>query len=349
MDITTKKAAAMLLAAEPAAGAPLAMAQPADSYPSRPVMVVAGIAAGGPIDLEARLYTPRISALLGQSFVLDFKPGASGTIGAAHVARARPDGHTLMVVLAGFTVFPSFYKDLSFDVVKDFAPVSLMSERTSVLQVPVYFPVRSFPEYIAHARAHPGKINYGTTGAGSITHLAGAWMHWATQTRVTFIPYKGTGPLLLELVAWRVDVASGTLVAALPIIKAGKVRPIAILNDKRSRLMPEVPTVAEQGGVRLQLFQLDRLPRAGGHPGCHSQQAERGVCQSRPRSRSDGGARSRRQHGGGQHARAVPSAHLRRDGALAEDRRGERHQAAGVAGRCCCFLEAASITTKITK
>ncbi len=237
----------MTLGAGATGWAPAAKAQAADGYPARPVMVVAGIAAGGPIDLEARLYTPRIGAMLGQSFVLDFKPGASGTIGAALVARAKPDGYTLMVVSAGFTVFPSFYKDLSFDVVKDFAPVSLMSERTSVLQVPESFPVKSFPEYIAHARANPGKINYGTTGAGSITHLAGAWMHGATGTRVTFIPYKGTGPLLLELVAGRVDVASGTLVAALPIIRQGKVRPIAILNDKRSRLMPEVPTVAEQG------------------------------------------------------------------------------------------------------
>ena len=122
-----------------------------------------------------------------------------------------------------------------------------MSERTSVLQVPVSFPARTFAEYIAYARANPGRINYGTTGTGSITHLAGAWLHGVTNSSVTFIPFKGTGPLLLELVAGRVDVASGTLIVALPLIKTGKVRPLAILNDKRARLLPDVPTVAEQG------------------------------------------------------------------------------------------------------
>jgi tripartite-type tricarboxylate transporter receptor subunit TctC len=235
-------AAAVSALALPAA----ALAQ-ADAFPSRPVTVIASIAAGGPIDLEARLYTPRISALLGQSFVLDFKPGAAGTIGSAYVAKSRPDGYTLLVTSAGFTVFPAFYKDLSFDVVKDFAPISAMSERASVLMVPTSFPVKSFAEYMAYAKANPGKINYGTTGVGSITHLAGAWMHGATGTKVTFIPYKGTGPLLIELVAGRVNVASGTTIAALPLIKQGKVRPIAMLNARRSRQLPDVPTVAEQG------------------------------------------------------------------------------------------------------
>ena len=224
-----------------------AFSQANEAFPTRPVMVIAGIAAGGPIDLEARLYTPRLGALLGQSFILDFKPGAAGTIGAAHVARAKPDGYTLMVISAGFTVFPAFYKDLPFNVVKDFTPISLMSERTSVLQVRPSFPATTFSEYLAYARANPGKSNYGTTGVGSITHLAGAWMHGETNTKVTFIPFKGTGPLLQELVAGRVDVASGTLIATLPLIKSGKVRALAILNDKRSELLPNVQTVNEQG------------------------------------------------------------------------------------------------------
>ena len=219
----------------------------ADPYPARPVTVIASIAAGGPIDLEARLYLPRISTLLGQSFVMDFKPGAAGSIGSGYVAKSRPDGYTLLVTSAGFTVFPAFYKDLTFDVVKDFAPISAMSERASVLMVPAAFPVKSFTEYIAYAKANPGRINYGTTGVGSITHLAGAWMHGATNTRVTYIPYKGTGPLLVELVAGRVDVASGTLIAALPLVKTGKVRPIALLNARRSPKLPDVATVAEQG------------------------------------------------------------------------------------------------------
>lgn len=219
----------------------------ASAYPTKPVVVVAGIAAGGPIDREARLYTAKIATYLGQQFILDFKPGGAGTIGAGHVAKAKPDGYTLLVVSAGFTVFPAFYKNLPFDIITDFAPISVMSERTSVLQVHPAFLAKTFAEYVAYAKAHPGKVNYGTTGAGGIAHLAGAWLHSATNTSVTFVPYKGTGILLLELVAGRIDVASGTLISALPLIKAGKTRALAILNDQRSKLLPDVPTVAEQG------------------------------------------------------------------------------------------------------
>ncbi len=221
----------------------------ADNYPSRAVTVVAAIAPGGGIDTEARTYVTKVSALLGQSFVLDFKPGAAGTIGAGYVAKARPDGYTLHVVAGGFSVFPAFYKDLSFDVVRDFAPISLMSERTSVLQVAPNFPAKNFAEFIAYAKANPGKVNYGTTGAGSITHLAGAWLADATNTKFTFIHYKGTGPLLLELMAGRLDVGSGILAAALPYVKSGKTRAIAMMNEKRSKLLPGLPTVAEQGAA----------------------------------------------------------------------------------------------------
>ncbi len=220
---------------------------PADSYPSRPVTVVAAIAAGGGIDIEARQYLNKLTPMMGQNFLLDFKPGAAGTIGANFVAKARPDGYTLHVVAGGFTVFPAFYKDLSFDVVRDFAPISQMSERTSVLQVANGFPAKTFPEFVAYAKANPGKVNYGTTGAGSITHLSGAWLADVAGIKLTFIHYKGTGPLLLELMAGRLDVGSGILSAALPYVNAGKTRAIAMMNNKRSRQLPSLPTVEEQG------------------------------------------------------------------------------------------------------
>ena len=219
----------------------------AEAYPSKAVTVVAAIAPGGGIDVEARMYTTRISALMGQQFVLDFKPGAAGTIGAAYVARAKPDGYTLHVVGGGFSVFPAFYKDLSFDVVKDFAQISQMSERSSVLQLSPNFPAKNFAEFVVYARANPGKVNYGTTGAGSITHLAGAWLADATNSKITFVHYKGTGPLLIDLMAGRLDIGSGILAAALPYVNTGKTRAIAMLNDKRSSLLPGVQTVAEQG------------------------------------------------------------------------------------------------------
>lgn len=222
-------------------------AQGTDSFPSKPVVVVAGLAPGGPVDLEARVYTNKLTALMGQTFVLDFKGGAAGTIGAGYVAKARPDGYTLLVVSASFTIFPSVYDDLPFDVIKDFAPVSVVSQRTSVLLVNPAFPARNLVEYLGYAKANPGRINYGTTGAGSGSHLAGAWLHTAANSKVTFVHYKGIAQALQEVVAGRIDVSSGTMVLALPLIKSGKAKPVVILNDQRNKLMPDLPTVAEQG------------------------------------------------------------------------------------------------------
>lgn len=231
-----------------ALAAGLSHAQVADEpYPSRPVVLIVSTAAGGPNDNEVRNYLPKISSLLGQPFVMDFKAGAGTTLGAAYVAKARPDGQTLLVATASMTTFPALYKDLSFDIVKDFAPIVQMSERSNVLLVNPAFPVRNFSEYIAFARAHPGKVNFGTSGAGGAGHLAGAWLHGATATEVTFVPYKGTPPLMFDLVAGRVEASAAVLSGAMPLIRAGKVRPIAVMTATRSRMLPDLPTIAEQG------------------------------------------------------------------------------------------------------
>ena len=224
-----------------------AMPQGAADFPSKPVVVIVPIAAGGPIDIETRLHTKKMSEIMPQPFIVDYKPGAGTTLGAAFVARATPDGYTLLTVTGGFTIFPAFYANLSFDTLKDFAPVALMSERTSVLLASPSFAPRSLPEYIAYARANPGRINYGTTGVGSAGHLGGEWLHGLSNTKATFIPYKGAAPEMIDLAAGRIDVASTTLLTALPLIKSGKVRALAILNNKRSSLLPNVPTIAEQG------------------------------------------------------------------------------------------------------
>ena len=222
-------------------------AEPAGAFPLRPVTIIVANTPGGPVDIESRLYAGKLGQLLGQPFVLDFKPGAGGTVGSAFVARSAPDGHTLLAVTAGFTSFPALYRNLPFDTTRDFAPVSLMSQRTSVLLAYPGFAPRNFVEYIAHARANPGRINHGTTGVGGIIHLTGAWMHHATNTTVTFVHYKGAAAELADLAAGRIDVASTTLLAAMPLLKSGKVRALGVLNDKRSRLLPDVPTIAEQG------------------------------------------------------------------------------------------------------
>ena len=224
-----------------------AWSQGAASYPSKPVTVIIPYASGGPAELETRLYTTKLTSMLGQPFLIEFKPGAGTALGSGLVAKAAPDGYTLLVVTGSLTVFPALFKDLNFDTVKDFAPVSLMSERTSVLLVTPDFPAKTFPEYLAHAKANPGKINFGTAGAGSITHLAGAWLHGATRTSATFVHYKGTGPIMPDLFTGRIDTTAAGLLASLPAIKAGKVRALALMGEQNSPLLPGVRTIAETG------------------------------------------------------------------------------------------------------
>lgn len=222
-----------------------AFAQGIQSFPSKPVTVIVAFASGGPIDLETRLYLPRVSEQLGQPLIIEYKLGQGTALGTGFVAKAKPDGYTILSNSAALTVFPAFYKNLDFDVVKDLAPVTQMSKRSSVLQASPSFPAKTFADYITYARNNPGRINYGTAGVGDISHLVGEWLHSLTSTKVTFVPFKGTGPILVELMAGRVDVTSGTLIAALPLVRSGKVRPLAMLGDKRSKHMPDVPTVAE--------------------------------------------------------------------------------------------------------
>lgn len=216
-------------------------------YPSKPVTLIIPLAPGGPVEREMHFYTQKMQDQLGQPFILDYKLGAGGAIAAAYVAKAAPDGYTLLVVNSAFTIFPALYKDLSFDFIRDFVPISLVSKRPLLWMVPATFPAKTYAEYIAYAKAYPGKINLGTTGAGTGTHLSGAWLHNATNTRVTFVHYKGTGAVLPDLIAGRLDVSGVALPLALPLIKSGKLRALAMMGDKRTPFIPDLPTVAEQG------------------------------------------------------------------------------------------------------
>ena len=217
------------------------------TFPSRPVTMIVSTSPGGPNDAEARLYATKMTELMGQSFILDFKPGAGSTIGAAYVAKSPPDGYTLLTAGASFTVFPALYPDLTFDTIKDLTAVSLMSLRSSVLLASKSFAPQGIREYLAYAKANPGKINFATSGAGGANHLAGAWLHSMTDTKVTFVHYKGTGPLMVDLLAGRVDVAPTSLITSVPLVKSGKVRALAMMNDQQSALLPGVTSVAQQG------------------------------------------------------------------------------------------------------
>ena len=219
----------------------------AATFPSKPVTIICPFAPGGSVDVESRMYAPVVGKILGQSFVVDYKPGGGTIIGMNYVVKAPPDGYTLLGHTTGITVVPAFYKDMPFNILTDLAPVSLMAMRTSVLMASNAFPPRSFKEYIAYARANPGKVNWGTAGHGEISHLSGAWLHSLTGTSVTFVPFKGTGPALQELMGGRVDVASGIMSAALPLIQSGKVRILAVLGKQRAKQFPDIPTVAESG------------------------------------------------------------------------------------------------------
>jgi tripartite-type tricarboxylate transporter receptor subunit TctC len=179
------------------------------------------------------------------------------------VARATPDGHTLLFTTGGFAILPVLFKNLTFDAIKDFAPVAQMSQQFTVFIVRPSFPAKNFAEYLAYARANPGKVSYGMLGSGSSGHLAGAWLAGVTNTTVNFIPYKGTGPAMLDVTAERLDVLTAGLIAARPHIQSGKLtagliaarphiqsgkmRPLAMMNMVRSKLLPDVPTIAEQG------------------------------------------------------------------------------------------------------
>ena len=224
-----------------------AAAQTSGSYPVKAVTVIVPFAAGGPVDLETRMYAARLTEILGQQFIVDYRPGAGTTIGAGYVAKAKPDGYTLLSVSAALAVFPAFYKDLPFDILTDLAPLVLMSNKTSVLMVPASSAFKSFAQYLDYTRTYPGKANYGTSDTGGISHLSGMWLHILAGTTVTFVPYKGNGPLMLELMAGRVDIASASPIVALPLIKSGKLRPMAIKGGHRIKQLPEVPTVSEHG------------------------------------------------------------------------------------------------------
>jgi tripartite-type tricarboxylate transporter receptor subunit TctC len=218
-----------------------------DAYPARPVTIVIALAAGGPADVETRLYTAKLAPLLGQSFVIDFKPGGGGSIGVGQVAKAAADGYTLLHVDGNFPSYKPLYKDLPFDTERDFAPVTLMSLKHFVMVVPATSKLNTMGDYISYAKANPGKLNFSTTGAGGSTHLAGAALHNMTATQVTFVHYKGSSQVLPDLMSGRLDVVPLALQPALPLLKSGKVRALGIMGQQRSPLIPGVATISEQG------------------------------------------------------------------------------------------------------
>ena len=227
---------------------PLAKPSLAQEYPSRPIRLLVGFAAGGSTDVFARAIAPRLQALLGQPVVIENRPGAGGNIATEATARSAPDGYTLLLGTIGpLAINPTLYGNLSFDPLKDLTPVSLVGEVPNVLAVPVDRPFRSVADIIAAAKARPEALNFGSSGIGSAGHLAAEQLNLMAGIRTTHVPYRGGGALLPELIAGRVDYAFTTALNGIPQAEAGKLRILGVPNGKRVPLLPEIPTIAESG------------------------------------------------------------------------------------------------------
>lgn len=224
-----------------------AMAQTA-AYPNRPITLVVPFAPGGTTDIVGRIVADSLSKKLGQSVVVDNRSGAGGKIGAAAVASAKPDGYTLLMGYNGTNAInPSLYGKLSWDPIKSFEPLSMIARVNNAVVVHPSLPIKSLPELVNYARAHPGGLNYGSAGAGSIFHLAGEMLEQQTGIRMTHVPYKGAAPALTDLMGGQIQVMFTTIPTALQHIKSGKVRAIGVTGEKRSALFPDLSTARESG------------------------------------------------------------------------------------------------------
>jgi len=226
--------------------AALAAALPAAAWPTKPVHLVVPYPPGGPVDISARLLVQKLE--LGQPVIVENKPGAGGNIGADFVAKSDPDGHTLVMgAIATHAINPSLYPKLPYDPIRDFRHIALVVQVPNVLVVNNDLPARSVAQLVALAEARPGKLDFASGSTGSTGHLAGELFKQMTRTYMVHIPYKGAAPATADLIAGRVHLMFDNLASALPNIRAGKVRPLAVTTLRRSAFLPELPTLEESG------------------------------------------------------------------------------------------------------
>lgn len=235
-----------LVATALALALPAVQAQPA-SYPDKPIRIIVPYTPGGFNDTMARVFARKLQEGLGQSAVVENKPGAGTVLGTDAGAKAAPDGYTLVVVGFPLVVNQYIYPKLPYDTKKDFAPVILGGQTPNLLLVRADSPIKSMAELIANAKANPGKLNYASAGNGTSLHLAMEYFKSVTGTDMNQIPYKGSAPMVTDLLGGQVDVMFDNLPNALPHVKAGKMRALAVTTPKRLAAVPDVPTVAEQG------------------------------------------------------------------------------------------------------
>jgi len=219
----------------------------AQTFPAKPVRIVVAAGAGGGVDTISRITGQRLAERWNQQVVIENRAGAGGVVGSELVARAAADGYTLLTMSISYAVIPAMHKDLSYDPVRDFAPVGVLVNAPNILVVHPSLPVKSVKELITLARAHPGTLTYASSGNGGAANLALEAFKLATQTDIVHVPYKGTGPGVTDLIAGRISLSCTAVVSAMEYVKRDKLRALATVGARRTQAAPELPTVAEAG------------------------------------------------------------------------------------------------------
>jgi tripartite-type tricarboxylate transporter receptor subunit TctC len=238
----------------------------AQAFPSKPIRLVVSYPAGGGADMMARLVAPKMAEVLGQPVVVENKAGASGQIAAGEVARAAPDGHTLMLDAMNYAVNPSLYPKLPYDPAKAFTPVSVLVLFPNVMVVTPSFAAKDVKEVVAAAKAKPGSIAFASSGNGSAQHLSGELFRQKAGVDVTHIPYKGGGPALNDVIGGQVPLFFANMASGLPHVKGGKLRALAVTSGKRSPALPDAPTMAEAGVPGYEVYEWNAIFAPAGTP-----------------------------------------------------------------------------------
>lgn len=243
--MNSRDAARIACAALAVVAAGAAVAQ--GSYPAKPVRLVVPSSAGGGTDIVARILTPEFTKRLGQQVVVDNRPGAGTMIGIEHVAKSPADGYTLLMGLSTLAINSALKKNVPYDPVRDFAPITVAVTSASILVVHPSIPVKTLKEFMTFARARPGQLNYASAGAGTYPHMTYELFLSMARLRMVHIPYKGTAPAMVDMLAGQVATMAATVLTGLPHIRSGRLRPLGITSSKRNDVVPDIPTVAEGG------------------------------------------------------------------------------------------------------
>ena len=265
-------AAALLLAA--------ASVAPAQEYPIKPVRVIVPFPPGGGTDLMARVVVQKLGETVGGTFIIDNRGGAGGSIGSDVAAKSPPDGYTILVVSGAHAINPSLYPKLPYDTVRDFAPITMITSGPGLLVVHPSVPAKTVKEFVALARSRPGQLNFASAGTGTPPHLAGELFKTMTGVSMVHIPYKGNGPAYVDLLAGHVPVMFPTIPTAIPQVRAGRIRALAVTSAKRTEIVPELPTISESGVPGYEVSSWYGLLAPAGTPAAIVSRLQQGVAKA---------------------------------------------------------------------